>query len=138
MVRQILAHAMREEEPTGLRLRAVKAMGEAKPAHTAQDDELIDAVLQMLARDPNAGVRMKAVQALKSAAAVERVRQALIRTLLHDANSGVRIAALEALSGAQLAGEKLEALEAAATDSNGYIRREAARMLETARRGSVQ
>lgn len=138
MVRQILAHAMREEEPTGLRLRAVKAMGETMSAKMLQDDELIDAVLLMLSSDPNAGVRMKAVQALKGALESERVKTALIQSLLQDKNPGVRIAALEALSGAQFVGEKLEALEAAATDSNNYIRRTATRMLETARRESVQ
>ncbi|NUO81882.1 HEAT repeat domain-containing protein [candidate division KSB1 bacterium] len=138
IVRQVLAHAMREEEPAGMRLRAVKAMGEAVPTNLNQEDELVDAVLQMLADDPNAGVRMKAVQALKQIAATERVKQALIQTLLHDNNAGVRIAALEALSGVQFADEKLEALEAAASDTNGYIRREATRMLETVRSGNVQ
>ncbi len=138
IVRQVLAHAMREEEPTGLRLRAVKAMGDAVPTNLTQDDELIDAVLQMLADDTNAGVRIKAVQALKNATGVERVKQALIQTLLHDKNSGVRIAALESLSGAQFAEEKLEALEAAASDTNGYIRREAVRMLKTLRSENVQ
>lgn len=133
MVRQILAHAIREEEPTGLRLRAVQAMGETKPTNMQQDDELIEAVLQMLAGDPNAGVRMKAVQALKHAVSTEQVKQALIQTLLHDRNSGVRIAALEALSGAHLADEKIEALEAAMLDTNGYIRREAGRLLQTVR-----
>ncbi len=138
IVRQVLAHAMREEEPTGLRLRAVKAMGDAASTKVQQDDELINAVLQMLSSDPNAGVRMKAAQALKNAVGVERVKQALIQTLLRDKNSGVRIAALEILSGASFANEKIEALEAAANDTNGYIRREAGRLLEVVRSGNVQ
>lgn len=138
IARQVLAHAMREEEPLSLRLRAVRAVGEAASGNIAPDDALLDAVLQLLEQDDNAGVRIKAVQALKPSASVERVKQALIQALLQDQNAGVRIAALEALSGARLTSAKVEALEAAANDSNDYISREAARLLQNVSGGNVQ
>lgn len=138
IVRQVLAHAMREEESPGLRLRAVRVMGEAASANAKPDDDLLDALLLLLAEDTNAGVRIKAVQALKNAVSIERVKQALIRVLLHDDNSGVRIQALEILSNARFNEEKLEALEAAANDTNDYIRREAGRMLQRVSSGEVQ
>ncbi len=138
IVRQVLAHAMRAEESPGLRLRAVRAMGEASSASTKQDDDLLAALLQLLAEDSNAGVRIKAVQALKNAAGVERVKQALIQALLHDQNAGVRIHALEVLSTASLTGEKIEDLEAATHDTNDYIRREAGRLLQNVSSGNVQ
>jgi hypothetical protein len=138
IVRQVLAHAMREEESPGLRLRAVRAMGEAAAASTEPDDDLLDALLQLLTDDSNAGVRIKAVQALKKAIGIERVKQALIQVLLHDQNAGVRIQALEVLSNTNLADEKIEDLEAAANDTNDYIRREAGRLLQHVSSGNVQ
>ncbi len=138
IVRQVLAHALREENSPGLRLRAVRAMGEASIMNAKPDDDLLDALLQLLTEDGNAGVRIKAVHALKNAVGVERVKHALIQTLLHDQNAGVRIQALEALSATRFNDEKLEALEAAANDSNEYIRREAGRLLQHVSSGNVQ
>ncbi len=138
IVRQVLAHAMREAESPGLRLRAVRAMSEAADTEVKPDDDLLDALLQLLAEDTNAGVRIKAVQVLKNAVSIERVKQALLRVLLNDENSGVRIQALEVLSNTRFNEEKIEALEAATNDTNEYIRREAGRMLQNVSSGKVQ
>lgn len=138
IVRQVLAHAMREEDSPGLRLRAVRAMGEASQSSSKLDDDLLDALLHLLADDSNAGVRIKALQVLKNAIQIERVKQALLQVLLHDENAGVRIQALEMLHNTSFSEEKLEALEAAAHDSNDYIRREAGRLLQNVSSGKVQ
>jgi len=139
MVRQVLAYAMRQEEQTGLRLRAIKAAGEIGPAqmHEVEDNELAKALLQVLRYDANAGVRLKAVEALKKLSPAEQIKNALIQTLLRDANAAVRMQAIEALSRYQ-SPEKIPALEAAAAgDSNGYVRLQAVRLLDQIRTQNV-
>ena len=139
MVRQVLAHAMRQEEQTGLRLRAIKAAGEMPPAQTdaIADHGLTEALLQVLRQDANAGVRLKAVETLKKLPATAQVRDALMQTLLRDANPAVRMQAIDALSRHQSV-EKIPALEAAAAgDSNGYVRLQAVRLLEQLRGQNV-
>ncbi len=133
MVRQVLAYAMRPEEQTGLRLRAVKAAGEIAPGHMAADNELTEALLQALQHDTNDGVRLKTLEALKKLPAAEKIKDALIQILLNDTNPAVRVQAVEALSRYQSA-EKVSALEAAASsDSNGYVRLQAGRLLDQIR-----
>lgn len=140
IVRQVLAHAMRPQEHTGLRLRAVKAVSESTPAQlaAATDNELIAALLQVLRHDANDGVRLKAVEALKKLPLTDKVKEALIQTLLRDSNAAVRVQAIEALSRYR-AEEKIPALEAAAaSDSNGYVRLQAVRLLDQLRAEQIQ
>ncbi|MCK6561091.1 HEAT repeat domain-containing protein [candidate division KSB1 bacterium] len=133
-IRQVLAHTMRAQEQAGLRLKAVRAIDEAaaQPAAAAQDEELTQALLQVLVHDANDGVRLKAIDALKNFAPTPEIKSALIQALLRDANPAVRIAALSALSRTPVEAPEASALEAAAAiDSNAFIRMEAKRLLQS-------
>ncbi|MGH7494234.1 MAG: HEAT repeat domain-containing protein [bacterium] len=140
LVRQMLAYAMREEETTGLRLRAVKAACETVPAQIVapEDNELTRALLQVLRHDTNDGVRLKAVETLNKLPAADDIKDGLIQALLRDPNPAVRVQVLEALSRYQSA-EKVSALRAAAAgDTNGYVRLQAVRLLDQIREQQVR
>jgi len=135
VVRQLLAYAMREEANPGLRLKAVRIMNEAAPGQTrvAGDDELIGALLHLLAHDPNDGVRLKALQVLKKMPLTQLIKRALIQTLLRDPNAAVRIATLDSLSNQEFMEDDTAAFEAAAaTDANAYVRLRARQLLGVA------
>lgn len=139
-IRQALAHTMREQEQTGLRLKAVKAVNQTSSAAMAlaQGDDLTEALLYVLAHDANDGVRLKALAALKNFVLTPTIKSALIQALLRDANPAVRIEALAALNRVPLDHQEASAFEAAAaSDSNTYIRLEAKRLLQNMQSDSL-
>lgn len=139
-IRQVLAHTMRGQEQTGLRLKAVKAVNQTRGAAMAlaPDDDLTEALLYVLAHDANDGVRLKAVAALKNFTLTPNIKSALIQALLRDANPAVRIEALAALNRVPLDHQEASAFEAAAaSDSNTYIRLEAKRLLQNMQSDSL-
>jgi HEAT repeat protein len=55
-------------------------------------------LVQALESDPNLGVRLQALDALKPYASDPDVRKALTETLLNDANAGIRVKVIDLLT----------------------------------------
>lgn len=104
------------------------------------DPEIAEALANVLRNDEHQGVRIKAVDTLKtlSTPMANDTRSALIEALKSDPNAAVRIKAVEALanlarSGATLDTATLDTLRAKAsqTDENVYVRVKAAEALSS-------
>jgi HEAT repeat protein len=102
-----------------------------------------DALCDAVSTDPNPGVRLKAVDALRGYGRDAQVQQVLLDALEHDDNSGVRIEAVNALnvaltgvgnsSGAAAAEDPrvVQILQhSAQSDANHYVRMTAAAALQ--------
>jgi hypothetical protein len=63
----------------------------------ALNDDAIQRLLLVAAREQDSGVRVEAVETLKSQSESSEVRDALLNRLVHDPNPGVRLKALEGL-----------------------------------------
>jgi HEAT repeat protein len=63
----------------------------------AASGEVKEALLNRLANDPNAGVRLKALEGLRPLASDPEVRKTLAQVLLADSNDGVRMEAVKLL-----------------------------------------
>ncbi len=112
----------------------------SQPANT--NAEITAALANVLRNDEHQGVRIKAVDTLKTmpGTATSDTRDALIDALKSDPNPAVRIKAVEALaklarSGADLGPETVETLrqKAAQDDENVYVRVKAAEALSNIR-----
>ena len=110
----------------------------SRPGNT--DPEIAEALANVLRNDEHQGVRIKAVDTLKtlSAPMANDTRSALIEALKSDPNPAVRIKAVEALvnlarSGATLDAATLETLrqKASQNDENVYVRVKAAEALSS-------
>ena len=106
------------------------------------DPEIANALAKVLRNDEHSGVRISAVDTLKTlpGAVSSETRQALIDALKNDPNPAVRIKAVEALaniahSGATLDPATLDTLRAKASqdDENMYVRVKAAEVLSNIR-----
>ena len=78
--------------------------------------------MEALETDPNVGVRLQALDALKQYAGDADVRKALTQTLLNDANAGIRVKVVDLLTM-----KKDESMLAPfetlmGTERNGYVR----------------
>jgi HEAT repeat protein len=105
------------------------------------DPEIADAVAKVLRSEQHAGMRIRAVETLKTLPATgDSPRDALIEALRSDPNPAVRIKAVDALaklagSGATLDGTAVDTLrqKAAQEDENLYVRVKAAEALSKIR-----
>jgi HEAT repeat protein len=91
-------------------------------SHHADNPNVRSAMLYAIQNDPNAGVRLDALQAVQGMEWSPEVQQALVSTLEREKNQGIRVAVIDVLSDhADLSA--LPALERlAANDSNRYVR----------------
>jgi anti-sigma factor RsiW len=103
----------------------------------AADEDVRQALCQVLRSDQNAAVRLKALEALDTTQPHEVVQQTLMTALVEDANPGVRIEAINTLREMQAKGQVtsdprlLEVLhERARKDPSTYIRLQSAAMIQ--------
>jgi hypothetical protein len=96
-----------------------------------EDDAVREALVYALRYDKNPGVRLKALDGLKSyVKGDQHVRDAVLDALLHDSNAGVRTEAISLLDPVKADSSVREALQVLATrDQNKYISSEARRIL---------
>jgi len=97
-VRRLLLSTIRSSADAGLRVDSVELlMGQSAP-------EVREVLLQSAAKDPNAAVRLKALQGLRAFQTDEETRSTLLSVIQFDDNSGVRSEAMEVLvpSGAEI------------------------------------
>lgn len=133
-VRHLLQQALQDEENPAARLYAARTLRDAATLSVAPDSQVVDALLQVLADEPNEGIRLQTLQALRAlyqqTPLSAEVKGALLGLLLNDPNSALRIEALQTLTESSLARQDLEGyVRAAQEDSNGFIQYEAERWL---------
>jgi hypothetical protein len=90
-VRSLLLSAARDPLDPSLRVDSVELLiGQTGP-------DVRDVLLANATRDPNAAVRLKALEGLRQFSNEQMTRQALMSVLQHDDNPGVRSEAIEVL-----------------------------------------
>ena len=85
-VREALLYALRYDSNTGVRLKAVDAVG----PYVKSDVQVRDALLESLMSDSNPGVRIEALRLLQPSAADSSVRIVLQRLAAKDENRYIR------------------------------------------------
>ena len=142
MVRLLRYVLENEDQVTPSRSRTIDWVRTLYSRPGNSDPEIAQALSNVLRHDEHQGVRIKAVDTLKtlSVPMANDTRSALIEALKNDPNPAVRIKAVEALanlarSGAQLDAATVETLRDKATqnDENAYVRIKAAEALSSVR-----
>lgn len=124
-VHRLMAAALRDDIGSAARLDTLAVLRPAAAGSAVQD-----ALVHVLANDPNPGVRYQAVRSLAALADRESARGALRRALREDANPGVRIEAFNALGGRLDAPTLTLFRERMEADGNEYIRNQARSIVE--------
>ena len=141
MVRLLSYVLASEDRMKPSRSRAIEWVRETYSNPNNADPEIADALAKVLRNDQHAGVRIRAVETLKTLpTSGDNTRDALIEALRSDPNPAVRIKAVDALaklagSGAQLDSAAVDMLrqKAAQDDENLYVRVKAAEALSKIR-----
>ena len=142
MVRLLRYVLENEDHLTSSRSRAIDWVRATYSRPGNADPEIAEALANVLRNDTHQGVRIKAVDTLKTLPAPMALdtRDALIEALKSDPNPAVRIKAVEALanlarSGATLDAAMLDTLrqKASQNDENVYVRVKAAEALSNVR-----
>jgi hypothetical protein len=130
-IRTLLLTAAKDSADPGLRAETVDIF-----TTRANTEEFRDALVFAVQHDPNAGVRMKALEGLKPFVLQPAVRSALKQVLLADANPGLRTQAIDLLIGSddhnidrQMIGTLQELMERG--EKLGYVRERCRRVLES-------
>lgn len=136
----LLSYVLQNREyPTHSRSNAIQWVSDTYAEQGSPDPQIVKALANVLANDTHEGVRIKAVEALKSlpAALAPEASAALVEALKNDPNPAVRMKAVEALSNLAsqdamtLNPEAVDALreKAGQEDENPYVRVKAAEAL---------
>lgn len=131
-IRRLMQAALRTPENPGARLDAIRALDALAPA---PDSALVEALAGLLTDEPNDGIRIQALRALRTLHRRHPLTPTLKRTLLDVLRRpnppALRIEALQALTeGAVLDQELTGALEAMRHDTNAFIRYRAGQVLD--------
>jgi hypothetical protein len=94
-VRELLLNAARESADPGVRMDSVEMLA------GQTGGEIQNAIMNTIRTDPNAAVRVKAIESLRQFPSDSLTRGALEFALAHDSDPGVRAVALDALVPAQ-------------------------------------
>jgi hypothetical protein len=98
--------------------------------NSTDSEEVRNALLDALSHDPNPGVRLKAIEGLKSWAGNVEVRRTLANVLLKDDNPGVRVQAIDLLTthhDDSIVGVLQDVVQ---KEDNNYIRTRSIKLLE--------
>jgi hypothetical protein len=133
-VKQLLLYVVRNNQRFDPDVR-IESVDLLKPR--THDEDVCQALCQLVHTDRNPAVRLKALEALSAEASRESVRNAMLGALVDDANPGVRIEAINSLreladKGQVPADAHLLAVlrERAQKDSSTYIRLQSAATLQ--------
>jgi hypothetical protein len=136
MIRLISYVLENEDRMSPSRSRAIDWVRRTYTENGTTDPEITRALENVLRNDDHEGVRIKAVDTLKSMPPALQTTAALIDALKNDPNPAVRIKAVEALANLASSGKSLDALaidtlreKASQGDENTYIRVKAAEAL---------
>jgi hypothetical protein len=136
IIRALLEAAAKDpSDDPGLRAETVEIL-----VPGAGSADVREALVFALENDQNAGVRLKAMDGLKTYSRDPAVQGALAQVLLRDANPGMRTQAIDLLAagpGGELDRRVIGALqEAMGREDNAYVRERCQRMLELIRASS--
>jgi hypothetical protein len=125
-IQRLLLMAARNNRNSDVQLGSIEIL-QSRP----EDNAVREALVYALRYDKNPGVRLKALDGLRSyVKGDEHVRDAVLEALIHDSNAGVRTEAISLLDQVKADSSVREALQVLATrDQNKYISGEARRML---------
>ena len=125
-IQQLLLLATHSNRDSDVRLDSIDLLKDS-----AGDNDVRDALISALRYDKNPGVRLKALDGLKSYVRNDvHVRDAVLEALLHDDNAGVRSEAIGLLDPVKADSSIREALEILAkSDPNQFIRTQSQRYL---------
>ncbi|MFQ5630748.1 MAG: zf-HC2 domain-containing protein [bacterium] len=131
MVRQMLRHAIVDEQNPAVRLHAVKAIGGMLPEETMLESDLVEALTWLLQNEQNKGVKLQTLRVLKALPLTTEIKNIFVRVLFYDKDTAMRIEAFKALSNERITGEDTDILlRAAEKDTSGYIKYRAEKMLQ--------
>lgn len=130
-IRNLLLSVMRSAPNSGMRLATLDILTRAGGGHDGlADRDLRRRVAESMLGDANPGVRLLAIDALKSYSSDPEVRRSLVEVVRHDLNPGMRVQAIDLLTqrpDRDLAGVLQELVE---RDTNRYVRLRSRRTLE--------
>lgn len=138
LVRILTYMLQNNDHPTPSRSDTMQWVKETYSGQGGADPEIVRALTNVLKNDTHEGVRIKAVETLKSlpASLLPDARTALIEALKTDPNPAVRIKAVEALANLASSGTALDTAtldtlrqKASQSDENLYVRVKAAEAL---------
>lgn len=127
-IHALLLLAARNQRNSSVRLDSIDIL-----TRQAEDNAVREALVYALRYDKNPGVRLKALEGLKSYVKDDvHVRDAVLEALMHDTNPGVRAEAIGLLNPVRADMSVREALEVLAQhDKDQFIRSESRRYLDS-------
>jgi len=129
-IQQLLAQTLMTEDRPNIRLKTVRALQHTK----SLNENVIHALSELIDKEKNPGIRLKAVKLLTSIPITSSVKntlsRVLIRVLLNDSNSAIRIEAFKGLSKIDNGSVAPVILSAVKNDSSEYIQTKAKQILE--------
>lgn len=140
IIRALLLNAARDPSDPGLRTETLGILNGMTVNSASQASDVRDTLVYALQHDQNAGVRLKAMEGLKSLTREPDVRAALAQALLTDENPGVRTQAIDFLT--QGPGEAVDRnivgtlQELMMREDNAYVRDRCRLVLESLKASS--
>jgi len=129
-IQRILAQALMTEERPNFRLKTVRALQNTNTL----DEKVIYTLREVIDKEENPGIRLKAVKLLTSIPITPTIKEiltkVLVRVFLNDSNSAIRIEAFKGLSKIDNGSVVPSIFNAAKNDSSEYIRSKAKQILE--------
>ncbi len=133
-IQNILTYSMLNEQNPGVRLNSINAISANQPANL--DDEVKEALMNVVKFDNNPGVRREAIKFLQKYPYDEKLKDTYLYALLNDSTSGMRIEAINSLVQAKNNGHTFDQNEllifqkTMQADENNYIRYRARNVVE--------
>lgn len=127
-IQALLLNGVTDGSNPNVRLKSIQILHET-PANTTDAEQVRQALLGALEHDPNAGVRLKALDGLKQFAGDAPVREALANVLQKDDDAGVRMQAIDLLAAHHddsLVGVLQNVVQ---KEDNSYVRAQIAQLL---------
>ncbi len=122
-IRQILNHAMLEEENPSVRLHAVKALRVFAEEEKKIEPELVNSLETLLDNENNLGIRLQAVKLLNILPLNSSIKNILTKVLVHDSEPSMRIQAFDKLTSQKQSGEEIdEYLAIVKQDTSEYLK----------------
>jgi len=129
-IQQLLVQTLLTEERPDIRLKTVRALQNTKML----DKKVIFALKEVVDKEDNPGIRLKAVKLLASIPITPSIKKilasVLVRVFLNDSNSAIRIEAFKGLSKIDNGSVAPIIFNAAKNDSSEYIRSKANQILD--------
>ncbi|MBN2413564.1 hypothetical protein JXQ31_17940 [candidate division KSB1 bacterium] len=130
-IKDLLLHAMANEQNPNVRLHAVKVVNAAAQSNRNLDVDYVNSLEQILLKEENPGIKLLALDVLKTLPMRENIKNILVRVLLYDPDTPVRIQAFKTLTEAQITKTDIEKyLQPSLNDTNRYISYKSEKLIE--------